>query len=90
MSKRCDQKTYDLDKLGSASHHTGSKALEMIMRDVLDGMEDLANMAGYTPQGGGYFEIIDISPPEQPLAEPSEDKQAEKPLAKVVSIKGAA
>ncbi len=39
----------------------GPKALEMIMRDVLGGMEELALMKGYQP-GADAVEIIAIEP----------------------------
>ncbi len=39
----------------------GPKALEMIMRDVLGGMEELALMKGYQP-GADVVEIIAIEP----------------------------
>lgn len=39
----------------------GPKALEMIMRDVLGGMEELALMKGYQP-GADIVEIIAIEP----------------------------
>ncbi len=61
-------KQFNLKELGDTNHSHGSKALEMIMRDVIDGMEDLANLAGYTPQPGSSFEILEITPEEyEPL-----------------------
>lgn len=45
----------------------GPKALEMIMRDVLGGMEELASMKGYQP-GADVIEIVAIEPAAQPTA----------------------
>ena len=42
----------------------GPKALEMIMRDVLGGMEELVLMKGYQP-GSDVVEIIAIEPPAE-------------------------
>ena len=76
-------KQYDLEALSDTKHSHGSKALEMIMRDVIDGMEDLANLAGYSPQPGGCFEILEIAPEEKVTdAQQAEDK----PSAEVVPI----
>jgi len=80
MSKQHD---YDLDKLSNAEHAHGTKALEMIMRDVIDGMENIANMAGYSPQPGSCFEVLEIVPETDELASP---QQTNKPSADVVSI----
>jgi len=74
---------YNLDKLSDSNHAHGTKALEMIMRDVIDGMEDIANMAGYSPQPGSCFEILEIAPEEK--APPSQ--QPDKPSADIISIK---
>lgn len=46
----------------------GGKALEMTMRDVLDGLEDFATLAAYEASGG-VFEILSIEPPNAPTAE---------------------
>ncbi|MCK4744205.1 MAG: hypothetical protein KAT25_10320 [Sulfuriflexus sp.] len=77
MSKQQD---YDLEQLSNANHSHGDKALEMIMRDVIDGMEDIANMAGYSPQPGSCFEVLEI------IAEESESSQQEAPSADIVPI----
>jgi len=53
---------YDLKKLSDVKHNHGSKALEMIMHDVIDGMEELANLAGYDPKPGALFEVLEIKP----------------------------
>jgi len=73
---------FNLDKLGDSKHAHGTKALEMIMRDVIDGMEDIANMAGYSPQPGSCFEILEILP-EEPVSPPPPEQ---KPTAEVISI----
>lgn len=57
-------KQFNLKELSDTNLNHGNKALEMIMRDVIDGMEDLANLAGYTPQPGSCFEVLEISPDE--------------------------
>lgn len=44
-----------------SSRVLGPKALEMIMRDVLGGMEELALMKGYQP-GADVVEILAIEP----------------------------
>ncbi len=40
----------------------GPKAIEMVMRDVLGGMEELAIIQGYG-SFNNVFEILDITPP---------------------------
>jgi len=77
MSKR-----FNLKELSDTNHHHGSKALEMIMRDVIDGMEDFANLAGYTPQPGSCFEILEITPEEQAPLDTSN-----KPSAQIIPLK---
>jgi hypothetical protein len=42
----------------------GDKALEMTMRDVLDGLEDFATMAGYEAYSPETFEILSIESPD--------------------------
>jgi len=79
MSK---QHNYNLDKLSHSNHVHGNKALEMIMRDVIDGMEDIANLAGYSPQPGSCFEVLEIVPDEPTLSTQAQDK----PSADIVSI----
>lgn len=51
----------------------GPKALEMIMRDVLGGMEDLAAMKAYQP-GTDLVEIIAIEPAD-PASTPDSDRK---------------
>ncbi len=41
-----------------------SKALELIMRDVLDGLEEFANMASYNPNPE-VLTILSIEPPSE-------------------------
>ncbi len=50
----------------------GAKALEMIMRDVLDGMEELAILKSYQT-GGGIMEVISVNPPAKPQAPSTSD-----------------
>lgn len=59
------------------SSKMGNKALEMIMRDVLDGLTDLAMEANYSPQNG-HFSILSIESPEVSSHEPV--KTAAKPI----------
>lgn len=47
----------------------GPKALEMIMRDVLGGMEELALMKGYEP-GADIVEIIAVEPSADAQTDP--------------------
>ncbi len=70
-------KQFNLKELSDTNHSHGSKALEMIMRDVIDGMEDLANLAGYTPQPGSCFEILEITPEEYAPLDTSNNPSAE-------------
>jgi len=46
----------------------GTKALEAVMRDVLDGMEELALLKAFQP-GAEVVEIIAIEPPTRPESE---------------------
>ena len=50
------------EKFNNINTITGTKALEMIMRDVLDGMEEFSNAEAYNP-GQGEFEILGIEKP---------------------------
>ena len=52
----------------------GAKALEMIMRDVLDGMEELAALKSYQT-GGGIMEVISVTPPAE--VRPGREDRAE-------------
>ena len=55
----------------------GPKAMEMVMRDVLDGMEDMAIMKSYE-SCRDVFEIVEITPPETKSApEPLNGNKAE-------------
>jgi len=78
---------YDLKKLSDAKHNHGSKALEMIMHDVIDGMEELANLAGYDPKPGALFEVLEIEPADIFSAPPPVDKSHSPHSEKVVSLK---
>jgi len=79
---------YDLKELSDAKHHHGSKALEMIMHDVIDGMQELANIAGYDPKPGGHFEILEIEPDDEHAAAGSPTEPDSTETDKVVPIKG--
>ena len=57
-------KRYDLDKFSDSRNLQKSKALELIMRDVIDGMEELANMSGFSPKANECFEILSIDSPD--------------------------
>ncbi|GMR07508.1 MAG: hypothetical protein BMS9Abin26_0511 [Gammaproteobacteria bacterium] len=48
----------------------GNKALEMVMRDVLDGLTDFAMEANYSPQNG-HFSILSIESPDEAAQEPT-------------------
>ena len=67
----------------------GPKALEMVMRDVLGGMEELATMKGYESMSE-VFEIISIDPPydQEHNAVPAQAKadEANSPRADVISL----
>ncbi len=47
----------------------GDRALEMVMREVLDSMEEMSLEAGLSPLDGG-FEIIDIAPERHTIRTP--------------------
>lgn len=51
----------------------GRKAMEMVMRDVLDGMEDMATMKSFET-ADNVFEIIAITPERD---EPTTDVQTD-------------
>jgi len=80
-------KHYDLEKLSDANLTHGGKALEMIMHDVIDGMEELANLAGYDPKPGSLFEVLEIEPADTFDAEYAENNASSTTSDKVVSIK---
>lgn len=58
------------------------------MRDVIDGMEELANMSGFTPRAGDCLKILSIEPAETyshaPAAEPVQTQQE---TAEIIPIK---
>lgn len=62
------------DKFTDAKKIKGSKALEMIMRDVLDGLEDFATQSGYAPEHSGTFEILSVEPDKKSNATGSDIK----------------
>ncbi|MCK4951489.1 MAG: hypothetical protein KAS48_06700 [Gammaproteobacteria bacterium] len=55
----------------------GPKALEMVMRDVLGGMEELTLMKNYETSGG-IFEVISIDPTEEIEPQHETDKSVSK------------
>lgn len=57
-------KHINLDQLNH-SNAMSNKALECVMRDVIDGMEEIANMAAFSQDASACFEIIAITPAEQ-------------------------
>jgi hypothetical protein len=83
-------KRYDLEKFSDSKNLQTSKALESIMRDVIDGMEELANMSGFSPRAGDCLEILGIDSPENfvdmppPVARPA---VAEQDSAVVIPLK---
>ena len=54
----------------------GPKAMEMVMRDVLNGMEEMATMKGYESRGN-VFEILAITPPSNEETIKSNGESAE-------------
>lgn len=52
-----------MSKKTISAHTLGPKALEMVMRDVLGGIEELAIMKSYKTSGD-VFEVISIDPSE--------------------------
>ncbi|WP_126454072.1 hypothetical protein [Sulfuriflexus mobilis] len=84
-------KRYNLEKFSNSKHLQNSKALELIMRDVIDGMEELANMSGFAPKVSQCFEILGIDSPENfvdapvPVASRTQSKQDS---AVVIPLKG--
>ncbi len=40
----------------------GNQALELVMRDVLDGMQEMSLAMGFAPGHAGGFEILEIAP----------------------------
>ncbi len=75
-------KRYDLEKFSNSNNLQTSKALEFIMRDVIDGMEELANMSGFSPRAGDCLEILSIEDPKDfvdtplPTVKPDEQESA--------------
>ena len=61
----------------------GDKALEMVMRDVLYGMEDLAAMLGYRGNPGGV-EILSIEPASAGTDTPAANNELSPPTGLVL------
>lgn len=57
-----------LKQFDDNKHLRGSKALELIMRDVMDGLEEFATLAGFSPTVGNCYEILsdDVAAPRPP------------------------
>jgi hypothetical protein len=56
----------------------GDRALEMVMRDVLDQMEEMFLESGFSPADGG-FEIIEIAPERPAIAtQATEDSDSDQ------------
>ena len=65
----------------------GSKAMEMVMRDVLDGMQDLAIMKSYESTQN-VFEIIAINPTQEPdVTRMVTEEQNTVPVADIIPFK---
>lgn len=67
---------------------SGSKKEEILMRDVLGGLEEIASMLCYDPWPGD-FEIIAIYPPNEEKNQPQQEQTVIKnqplPRAEVIS-----
>jgi len=67
---------------------SGTKKEEILMRDVLSGLEEIASMLCYNPWPGD-FEIIAIYPPNQEKNQPQQEQTVVKnhpqPKAEVIS-----
>ena len=67
---------------------SGTKKEEILMRDVLGGLEEIAAMLCYNPWPGD-FEIIAIYPPNEENNQPQQEQTVVKnqplPKAKVIS-----
>ena len=75
-----------MTKKYSSEQKLGPKALEMVMRDVLGGMEELAVMKSYESMGG-VFEVVSIEPDHEYKAkrDNTEHSYNEEP-AEVISM----
>lgn len=70
-----------------ASQIQGSKALELIMRDVLDGMQEFATLANFSPRARGGYEIIAIeADADLDQAKPAQSRPAPT-RAEVIELK---
>ena len=76
-----------MSKKSISGHTLGPKALELVMRDVLGGMEELAVMKHYETSGD-VFEVISIDPSEAVKKSQTEmnDSQTEKSINKAEVI----
>jgi hypothetical protein len=75
-----------MTKKYSSEQKLGPKALEMVMRDVLGGMEELAVMKSFESMGG-VFEVVSIEPDHEYKAKKdSSDHLHNDEPAEVISI----
>ncbi len=67
---------------------SGTKKEEILMRDVLSGLEEIASMLCYDPWPGD-FEIIAIYPPNEEIDQPPQEQTVVKtqplPKAEIIS-----
>jgi len=78
MSSSQDSMSDVLKHFDDSSHLSSSKALEMIMRDVMGGMENFATLASFAPNPSNGYEILldEESPAEQAIARRSKPSQS--------------
>lgn len=63
----------------------GDKALEMVMRDVLDGMHEFATIANYSPRSVGGYEILSVEEHNEENTAISDE--GDTPKADVIPLK---
>ena len=81
-------KRYDLEKFSNATNLQNGKALEFIMRDVIDGMEELANMSGFEPHAGNCMEILGVEDPKDFVDNTETNRPENKPnSAEIIPLK---
>lgn len=62
-----------------------NQALELVMRDVLDGMLEMSLAVGFAPGHAGGFEILEIAPEQ--AATPTANTRCEKQEAENDAIR---
>lgn len=75
-----------MSKKNLPEHTLGPRALEMVMRDVLGGMEELTLMKNHETTGG-VFQVISIDPSEEEKASQGTSEQLATPPSKNQSRK---